>query len=283
MTQNPILISTISHDNSVLFFDFSCNSRYIFEMNKIKKSLVRLQNYFTQQIMIMGFLNRFSGVELERIGSDYGGWYVPQKFLEDNKLSRAAISVGIGHDVSFDRALLESGCRVIALDPLEECVDYARSELGDKFKNLNIEKLGLAVNTGFQILYPPKNPQHDAWSSTNSQNVDEVLGVQFEVISLIDLMSKYRDSLKDKSIILKMDIEGAEKNIIPEICNLSYKFDFLAIEMDFLPLIPFLSFATRIQNIYVGRNLIKKLMTSGYTLVRVENFNFFWVHIDHKF
>ena len=151
-------------------------------MVSLKHLLVRCQNYFTVKLAIAFKVKTTNAPRLKRIGSSYGGWWIPLDYIDTNQTNQVAISVGIGHDVSFDKILLESGFLVIALDPLEECVEYARSELAHGFKNLHIEQLGLAVRTGVQVLYPPKNSSHDAWSATNSQNVDEALGRQFQVL-----------------------------------------------------------------------------------------------------
>ena len=76
--------------------------------------------------------------------------------------------------------------------------------------------------------------------------------------------------------MLKMDIEGAERKIIPSLCDLEHSFDYVAIEMDFLSLIPFLQLKTRLNCIKEARDLLQKMDSRGYKLINYENFNYFW-------
>jgi hypothetical protein len=74
-----------------------------------------------------------------------------------------------------------------------------------------------------------------------------------------------------------MDIEGSEIQLIPALVNFRTRFDLLAIEMDFLSLIPFLSLWTRICMICHARKMLKSLKQRNYQLVLNENFNFIWI------
>ena len=74
-----------------------------------------------------------------------------------------------------------------------------------------------------------------------------------------------------------MDIEGAELEVMKTIAIFAHKFDFIAIEIDFLSLIPFLKYSHRIRMIKSARSLLRDFQASGYQLVKCENFNFFWI------
>ena len=63
--------------------------------------------------------------------------------------------------------------------------------------------------------------------------------------------------------MLKMDIEGAERVVIPTLCDLEYSFDYVAIEMDFLSLIPFLNVKTRFKRVKEARELLRKMDSHG--------------------
>ena len=77
-------------------------------------------------------------------------------------------------------------------------------------------------------------------------------------------------------IYLKMDIEGAEVKVIPQICKSAQKLDFLGIELDFLSLIPFLELKKRVVSVLLARKFLRDFDSAGYKLVRTDNFNFFW-------
>ena len=238
--------------------------------------LVAVQNSIVKNSSILGYSQVLGNPRLVRLGTDYGGWWIPESFLLQDNKKRTVLSIGIGHDVSFDKELLKRGFQCIALDPIIECVEYARTQLND-FPALHLENLGISTFTGKERFFSPLNSSHDSWSSTNSQETLAIDSKEFEVISLPHLFLKYREVIKDSVLILKMDIEGAEKNIIPSICTLDFTLDFLAIEMDFLSLIPFIQFRRRLSSIFLARTLLRLLNDRGYKLIRTENFNFFWI------
>ena len=105
----------------------------------------------------------------------------------------------------------------------------------------------------------------------------------FEVICLNDLFIMYPILEKCDYRILKMDIEGSELEVMKSLLTLQYRFDFIAIEIDFLSLIPFLKFSHRILMIKEARTLLRNFQAAGYQLVKNENFNFFWIPAESKF
>ena len=251
-------------------------------MLHIKHLLVAIQNWLTIKISIFGFNSKPNKVELVRLGSDYGGWWLPSAAMSNSYLDRVAISAGLGFDVSFDKTLLELGFKVIGLDPLAYCISYANSNLGD-FRGFTSLEKGLWKTTGVQSFFPPKNSAHDSWSATNIQHSPESMMKTFEVISLNDLFIMYPILEKCDYRILKMDIEGSELEVMKSLLTLQYRFDFIAIEIDFLSLIPFLKFSHRILMIKEARTLLRNFQAAGYQLVKNENFNFFWIPAESKF
>ena len=249
--------------------------------NTIFHFMVAIQNNIVNRIVTFGYKQDNSNVTMVRLGTVYGGWWIPKTLIEKNDDKRVAISVGIGHDVSFDKELLSSGFTVIALDPLEHCVSFAREELKE-FAKIHIENLGLASFSGEERFFAPKNESHDSWSSTNSQITEHDRSILFQVISLSDLLTKYETQTINATSILKMDIEGAESRIIPSLCALKFSFDYVAIEMDFLSLIPFVQLQKRVRNIREARFLLKRMRIRGYHLILRENFNYFWVYVPHE-
>lgn len=240
-----------------------------------RRFLVKAQNTLVNYLVIVGNLRSNSDDNLTRLGTAYGGWWIPKHVIDNREDSRFALSIGIGYDVSFDKEILESGFQVLALDPIPECVAFARKELAD-FAGLYLENLGLATHSGQERFYAPKSALHDSWSSTNSQLTRFEESILFKVISLADLLVKYQSKIRDSWTMLKMDIEGAESEVIPSLCDLEYSFNFVAIEMDFLSLIPFLNVRSRFNRIKEARELLRKMDSRGYKLIKNENFNYFW-------
>ena len=246
---------------------------------KIKHWLVAIQNIIVTKIVSFSYLKNVS-LDLTRLGTNYGGWFIPENILHAIDKKRVLVSGGLGHDVSFDKILLEKGFEIIGLDPLSECCDFARTELGDS-KSVSIIEKGLWTNSGNIDFFPPKNKTHDSWSITNTQSALPQEATTFKVISLTDLIREYPSIGNSDFSMLKLDIEGAESEIMKKLFTSDYKFDFVGIEMDFLSLIPFLAIKRRLRAIINARQNMKIFQSAGYIFVLKENFNFFWIKAIH--
>ena len=185
------------------------------------------------------------------------------------------LGLGVGFDVSFDKALATAGFNVILVDPLPACMSFAQRELS-MYPNCYFENLAVSNFIGSEIFFPPKNRYHDAWSSINIQSTSLDSAEKFNVVTLESLIEKYRSVIATGLIYLKMDIEGAEVKVIPQICMSAQKLDFLGIELDFLSLIPFLKLKKRVVSVLLARKYLRDLDSAGYKLVYKDNFNFFW-------
>ena len=235
--------------------------------------LVFVQNWLTIRCVSLSFKGAPT-LNLVRLGTPYGGWYIPHAYL-DPKINRTLLSLGVGFDVSFDKELSKAGFSVILIDPLPESITFAQKELSE-FSNCYFENLAVSNFVGSEIFYPPRNSQHDAWSSINIQSTSIELAKSFEVVTLDTLLGKYESIISRDFLYLKMDIEGAELKVIPQICNSQKVFGFVGIELDFLSLIPFLDLKKRISSVILARKFLKDLDSAGYKLVCTDNFNFFW-------
>ena len=242
----------------------------------VKTFCVRIQNLATLQCILFG-LKKSSPVKLERLGSSYGGWYVPTEFSKINNFEKFLISVGIGHDVTFDIELQNRGFMVIAMDPLEECCNFARSSDLDQAKT-KIIKAGLWLNSSETRFYPPKQKNHDSWSITNSQYTSKAESKFFPTLTLEEVFKEIGDKKSQQVIMLKMDIEGAERFLFKEIESNLNRLDFIGIELDYIHLLPFLKFIERIKLILEARKTITILRKRGLFLIFNDDFNFFWIN-----
>ncbi len=242
----------------------------------IKTFCRRIQNLATLRCILFG-LKVSSPVTLERLGSSYGGWYVPANFSKNNDFEKFLISVGIGHDVTFDIELQKRGFKVVAIDPLEECCNLARSSDLDQTKT-KIINAGLWLNSGQTRFYSPKLETHDSWSITNSQYTSKAKSKFFPTVTLEDVFKEIGDKKSQQVIMLKMDIEGAERFLFKEIELNLERLDFIGIELDYMHLLPFLKFIERIKLILETRKTITILRKLGLFLIFNDDFNFFWIN-----
>jgi FkbM family methyltransferase len=133
------------------------------------------------------------------------------------------------------------------------------------------KRLNLPVAVGDET----KTIHFSAQSSSGSQVTKEG-GTVVQCVAIDEILFDWSPNL------IKMDIEGSEEKIIDQIIFDSMIFDFLAIEMDYLSLIPFFSLKRRIKAIATARQQLSNLSKLGYNLCHVENFNFFWRFAGHE-
>ncbi|SCY43728.1 FkbM family methyltransferase [Desulfoluna spongiiphila] len=147
----------------------------------------------------------------ERFGSDYGGWDIVTANLNSNSV---VYSFGVGEDASFDTALIEKyNLTVHAFDPTPKSIDWVkRQDFSDKFAMYNY---GIAAFDGNVSFNPPENPEHVSHTILDRPSTStEAITVPVKKLSTI--MQELGHSHID---ILKMDIEGAEYNVIKDICK----------------------------------------------------------------
>ena len=244
---------------------------------KIKHLLVHIQNSLSLFFCTL-FLNSKSecDYELVKFGSDYGGWLVPRNCVATAELSGGLlISAGIGFDVTFDISLYERNFSIIAIDPGVESCRFARKELPDRVKVKIINKAlwkfsGLnsffQLNNGGNLVY-----KLNKGSSSKSQ-------VLLDCITLDEIISDDFIKVHKNNLILKLDIEGAEIDLIDSVLALNIDFQFIAMELDSLALMPFLSLIKRISTILLIRKKLKQMKSRGYSLIKNDNFNFYWIN-----
>lgn len=141
-------------------------------------------------------------------GNEYGGFYVYPDQLDENSI---VYSFGIGEDISFDLQLIKTfNCKVYGFDPTPKSINWIKSQQLSSLFCFN--DYGIGKQTGLVTFYLPKNVNHVSGSVFALSNLNE-----FEPIEV--LLKKFSDiQLNHKVIdVLKMDIEGAEYDIISSI------------------------------------------------------------------
>jgi FkbM family methyltransferase len=176
--------------------------------------------------------------------------------------SDIAYSFGIGTDISFDLQLIEKyGVRVFAFDPTPKSIEWLKlQELPEFFKAFPV---GLANYNGEADFYLPVNEKYVSASMTTRQSDNYV---RVKVKTLGELAKEMGHTSID---LVKMDIEGAEFEVIDDILKSGIKIHQLLIEFHHR----FHSEGSKITH-----NSIEKLKKSGYSLFYVsqngEEFSF---------
>lgn len=160
------------------------------------KSLARLR-------LAVG-LRRRRAVTTTRLGSSYGGWYVPLDHLSSESV---VYSGGVGEDVSFDLALIERlGCTVWAFDPTPRAIAFAAGVTSPSFRFL---PYALWSEDTVLPFFAPVENQHVSHSLVNLQSTETSIDVRCRSVS--SLMSELGH---DRIDLLKLDVEGAEYEVL---------------------------------------------------------------------
>ena len=176
------------------------------------------------------------------LGSEYGGW----SFLESKNLeNKFIISAGLGEDASFDIEIINKfNCKVISIDPSPKAINHynqiidnapnPRSNIYKKGGKQNISSYDLTkINKNNFILinnalynadnielklFAPKNKNHASYSINDWQN-DYKKTSDFIKVNTITIKSILNQYDIDDLEILKLDIEGAEIEVIKNMLN----------------------------------------------------------------
>jgi FkbM family methyltransferase len=145
----------------------------------------------------------------ERFGSAYGGWDVITTSIDTHSI---VYSFGVGDDASFDTALIEKfNLTIHAFDPTPKSIAWVKKQrLSDRFV---MHDYGIAAFDGNASFNPPENPDHV------SHTLLERPSTRAKAISVpVKRLSTIMEELGHEHIdVLKMDIEGAEYDVIKDI------------------------------------------------------------------
>lgn len=220
----------------------------------------RIRLYVLARLFPLLFREGDSEVALARLGSQYGGWWVPLGTF--NALS-ICYCVGVGEDASLDLALAEKfTCTVVSLDPTPKAIAYiGELDLPDELIFLPV---GIAGSDGRVRFYKPTNPDHASYSMPNLQGTSRYIYAPVKLLS-----SVMRELGHSRLDFLKIDIEGAEYEVLESLHRDRLYPAVLCVEFD------------QPKPVLKTWRTVKKLRAAGYTVANVERFNFTLIR-SHK-
>lgn len=148
-----------------------------------------------------------------RLGTEYGGYAVLEGSIDS---ASVVYSLGLGEDISFDLALMAlTRCQVYGFDPTPRSVAWVRAQ--NPPAGFHVRELGLAGYDGKASFTPPQNPAHISHSMVHAAAAPEAaVRVEFEVKRLATVMRELGHTRLD---LLKMDIEGAEYEVLDDLLS----------------------------------------------------------------
>jgi len=145
-------------------------------------------------------------------GNTYGGFYLFPDLLDKDSI---VYSFGIGEDISFDNAVIQShDSHVFGFDPTPKSINWIGNQ--KMHKKFHFYEYGISSKSEFVDFYLPKITEHVSGSIIMQENVDTMNKVNVEMKSLEDIASALGHQHID---VLKMDIEGSEYDVIDNILS----------------------------------------------------------------
>jgi len=147
-------------------------------------------------------------IDKDFFGDQYAGWTLCPNELNGNSIVYA---FGIGENISFDLAMINQfGCKVHAFDPTPKSLDWlSQQKTPPEFLK---HEYGIASFDGTVTFNAPSNPEHVSHSLIERDYDAESIEVPVKKLTTI------MEELGHRKIdVLKMDIEGAEYDVIEDL------------------------------------------------------------------
>lgn len=191
---------------------------------------------------------RSSDTGLLRLGSSYGGWWVPKEVLVPGAVAYCG---GAGEDITFEEALAARGLKVRTFDPTPRAIAFVeRRRVPGDFRLVPIGWWDKKAELRF---YAPRDPTHVSHSLLNLHSTSDYFDAPVDTVPAL-----VRELGDDHIDILKVDIEGAEHRVIGSLTRSTLRPAVLCVEFDLRRGVP----AT------LGR-----LHRAGYKVAKVEQWN----------
>lgn len=152
-------------------------------------------------------------IPCEHFGSEYGGWAVHTEGLGPDTI---VYSCGLGGDISFDLEIIKRlGVQVHGFDPTPESIDFINAE--PRPPQFHLHTWGIADTDGtVRFRKPLARPAGKKTISQNYSIIDAESSDGFIEVPVRRLKTIMQELGHDRIDILKLDIEGAEYAVLPD-------------------------------------------------------------------
>jgi len=155
-----------------------------------------------------------------RLGTRYGGWWVDASAVSPKPL---LIDCGLGEDISFPVTFLERfGGLVIGVEPNPRSLAYCREHCPPA---MEIRAQAFWHQTGLTLTFHLPRAQDllpkgaDGVSGSLESSHEYVAGGERLSVSTTTMADILAEAGRDECDVLKLDIEGAEYEVLAELCR----------------------------------------------------------------
>ncbi len=198
--------------------------------------------------------------QVKRPRVNYGNRFADWTFCPDKLDEHSVIySFGVGEDASFDLKLIDHyQLQVFGFDPSPRSIEWvARQNLSEKF---HFFPYGLAASDGTITFSEPSEANLHSLKISDPEEGGEA-GLKIHKLPVHRLATVMEKLGHDRIDILKMDIEGAEYEVIEDILSSPVPISQILIE-----------FHHRFSDIGIGktRSAVSRLNEAGYRIFNVS-------------
>ena len=184
--------------------------------------MFEVQNQCFRTLLTTEFLKK-QCEDLLYLGNSYSGYWIPNSLLNQ----RGTIwGVGLGRDSSFEYQLLQRGYDFIGFEPEKDCFNQSKKQFKETLAV--IENYGLWDKSG-SFPYTGENI-----SIVNIFDVPIESKELLEIRSLWAVADEKRLQNSEKPRILKLNIEGAEREILKRLIIEPLDFEVIIFQAEFL-------------------------------------------------
>ena len=188
--------------------------------------------------------------DLEYLGTQYGGWFVPARLITSDWI---VWSAGAGSDVSFDVELLRRfGARVRSFDPFRRHLDEALEQV-DGLDGYSVHQVALASSDGPVTLWGSGDPDFGRVSVEEERRGGSSFVAEGRTIA--SLAAELGDPRID---LLKLSIVGKEYEVLASLDLRALEVQVLCVELN--PTVP----------AKLARHRLGHVREQGYALVARE-------------
>lgn len=188
-------------------------------MKPFKYFLRKFKYYLDGRVLI----NPEISISKRWYGNNYGGFYL---HTEEINAQSIVYSLGIGMDVSFDMDLIASfKCNVYGFDPTPKSIQWVKENINES--KFIMSEFGISNSSKKKKFYLPKNQDNISGSLFPIDTVNKGDAIMLEFKTLQEVMQNNNHNHLD---ILKIDIEGAEYEVLNQIINQSISINQIVVE-----------------------------------------------------
>ena len=222
---------------------------------KLKSMLFEFQNSLFRFCIKLEFLREDKKEKYEFLGNSYSGYWFPTTLID----SRGTIwGVGLGRDSSFERILSQRGFEFFGFEPEVNCYMISKKQFEDTPAVL--ENYGLWDKSG-EFHYTGENI-----SIVNIFDLQDKSSEKLVIRSLWDVAEEKLLASHPTPRILKLNIEGAEREILLRFLKEPLDFEVIIFQAEFLFHIGFKKILRKIKAYQELRTVLGGLNLLGWEI-----------------